>query len=151
MLHRKTLTTILLLLLVFGFVGCSRHPSLSGKVTFSDDGSPLTVGTVVFLSDTYTARGRLTSDGSFTVRSDTYRGIPPGTYRVYIEDAIRFDEHGRNVPLIDGKYFRPETSGLTITVDGSQTFDIVVERIDFVPTPHRPREIPGGGQSPPGG
>ena len=46
------------LLVFFVSVGCSKNVGLRGKVTFSDDGSPVSVGTVAFLKDgLYCARG----------------------------------------------------------------------------------------------
>jgi hypothetical protein len=134
------------LLLSFAFVGvafmfgCSDLRPLSGTVTFSDDGSPLTAGAVFFETPTYSARGTIGPDGRYVVGSmRATDGIPIGTYQVTIrgaEDVVSTERPDgtwieRRTALIDAKYQDPDTSGLTFTVDGTRntrTFDIQVER-----------------------
>gem|GEM_PF-572610 len=115
--------------------GCgSGHVPLSGKVTFSDDGSLLTVGTVGFLKDGHLARGTIQPNGTYSVSFGEMGGLPPGTYQVIV-----FAEKSTEVPpdsgnytyeyLIDKKYETPDTSGLTVEVNAStRTFDIQVDR-----------------------
>ena len=131
----RLFATILVLGCAF-LTGCSSNVKLKGQVTFSDDGSPLTCGTVLFDNGTIVARGPVESDGSYTVGVDKAGdGIPPGTYRVSIVDAAE------EIPgdseyvapsykkLIDQKYFLADTSGLEVTVDSStEDYDIKVER-----------------------
>jgi hypothetical protein len=116
-------------------VGCGDKVGLGGKVTFSDDGSPLGTGTVCFETDTYLARGTLKTDGSYVVGSLSEKdGLPAGTYRVYISGAekeIGQDKEGMAImePLIDTKFSIGSTSGLSVDVTASKkTFDFKVDR-----------------------
>jgi hypothetical protein len=115
---------------------CSDRIPLQGRVTFSDDGSPLSRGMVLFDDGQIMARGPIQSDGTYAVGLDRDNdGIPAGTYRVSIVDAAEEipPESEYVAPsyrkLIDEKYFLSETSGLEITVDSStRRFDIEVDR-----------------------
>ena len=118
------------------FVGCSDHVSLSGRVTYSDDGSPLESGTVVFETKNYFARGEIGKDGKYvmaTMRPND--GLPPGQYQVYVNGAYRYEvpEGGglaNEILLITHKYTSPETSGMVIDVDRStKKFDFQVDRM----------------------
>ena len=124
-----SITFPLLLLLT---LGCGGDPRVTGRVTFADDGSPVTSGTVIFSKTGYTGRAAIDSNGRFSVHSEAKgHGIPPGTYRVHLEGTERatVEDGGFRVEhLIDRRYTNPETSGLSLTVEGSRTFDIVVER-----------------------
>ena len=116
--------------------GCSGNVALKGTVTFSDDNQPVPAGTVVFLKDGKIARGNINPNGTYVVGFEGVAdGLPPGTYQVYIsgaEEIVDTDEETGEVtrkPLIDPKYTRPETSGLTLDVTSStKTHDIKVER-----------------------
>jgi hypothetical protein len=94
--------------------GCGNNQvSVSGNITFSDDGSPLTVGTVYFMSDSHLARGDINSNGTYNIGSLSQKdGLPPGTYRVYISGAVKSNGVGMGsgmgggmgestIPLID--------------------------------------------------
>ena len=123
------------LLLVIFVLGCSNgNVRFGGKVTYSDDDSPLTTGTVCFESGTFLGRGELDGNGKYDMGSLSARdGIPKGTYSVYITGAAKggMNERGAPalVPLIDPKYVAGGTSGLTVTIDGkSRSFDIKVDR-----------------------
>jgi len=125
---------VLLLILVV-LAGCSGKVKLKGKVTYSDDGSPVPIGTVGFETDTYSARGTLSPDGTFDVGSLGEKdGLPPGTYRVSVtgaEKVIGQGAYGANIyePLIDPKYTRGSTSGLTIDVNAStRKYEFEVDR-----------------------
>lgn len=115
-------------------VGCGRQVKMGGRVTFSDNGDPLTMGTVVFKTEIFQARGEINPDGSYQIGSFKYKdGLPRGTYQVYVTGAIQQEEgtDGSTVeiPLIDMKYANPNKSGLTVTVDGStKTFDFQIDR-----------------------
>lgn len=113
-------------LLAFAVCGCGENVPLKGKVVFSDDGSPLTCGTVIFVSDNFQSRGNIQPDGTFNVSSvRPGDGLPPGTYQVAVVGAVDTDV----IPLIDPKQSSPETSGLTMTVDKStKSYDITVDR-----------------------
>ncbi|MDR1479533.1 MAG: hypothetical protein LBJ00_11395 [Planctomycetaceae bacterium] len=134
MMNKNLIFVLLILLLLF--IGCSNKVELGGKVTFSDDGTPLGVGEVCFETDTYFARGKLKPDGSYVVGSLSAKdGIPPGNYRVYIIDAEEKtgekDKFGTEITeqLIDIKFTSSLTSGLTADVSKSlKRFDFKVDR-----------------------
>ena len=140
---RKLSLLYVLVCLVFAF-GCSSDKvSLSGKVTFSDDGSPVPTGNVLFETATSVSQGEIKPDGTYVVGTDTLTdGIPKGTYRVsvFAEETTTVEskpEREGDAPrtttlrkkLIDSKYNNPDTSELTFTVDGkTKKFDIEVDR-----------------------
>ena len=119
-------------------VGCGGKPGLRGKVVFSDDKSPLTRGIVVFEneSDKSVSRGELDQNGNYVVSSHKANdGILPGRYRVYLTNTENFKDNPKGgLPLIeytvDRKYEKAETSGLTVEVKKSMTFDFEVDRFD---------------------
>lgn len=116
--------------------GCSDRVHLEGRVIFSDDGTPLTRGMVLFDDGQIVARGPIQSDGSYVVGVEKEKdGIPPGNYRVSIVDAAEEIPSGSDyVPpsyrkLIHEKYFLSETSGIEVSIDSSTNrFDIEVDR-----------------------
>lgn len=79
---------LLLLVATLIMTGChSGKVPVSGKVTFSDDLSPVS-GTVYFQSENHLARGEIKKDGSYVLGSEkSTDGLPPGTYRVYIQES----------------------------------------------------------------
>ena len=131
----------LLLLLAFVFVffvGCG-DPKVTGKVTFTD-GTPLTLGQVMFYSDKCTASADIRKDGYYSAGTlKDGDGIPPGKYQVYIAGANKLVEPPPNMgnkispvfpmpqSLLDSKYNSPVTSGLEVDVKGRTTFNITVE------------------------
>jgi len=134
---RKLLLPFVLVGLVFVF-GCgSGKQSLSGTVTFLDDGSPVPMGTVQFDTTGSFSRGEIKSDGTYVVGTDTLTdGIPKGTYTVTVHATEYTEIRGADgsasstsKQLINPKYNSAETSGLTFTADGkTKKFDIQVER-----------------------
>lgn len=110
--------------------GCGNGQiGLSGKVVFSDDGSPVPTGRVIFVTSSFQAYGDLQSDGTFTVSSTgTNDGLPPGKYRVRIDGAQKVVDEAKELsePLIAVKYTNDNTSGIEIEVV-STTKDIVIE------------------------
>jgi outer membrane lipoprotein SlyB len=132
--------TIILLLSLFALcvAGCSGNVSMGGRVTYSDTGEPVEFGTVSFSSPTKQSRGEINADGEYVIGTfGTKDGLPRGEYSVTVyaaKDELERDESGHvtgriSIDLIDRKYQRPETSGLTVVVDGkTKTFDIQVER-----------------------
>jgi hypothetical protein len=118
-------------------LGCgdANRVNVRGKVTFSDDGSPLTRGIVCLDNDKVMARGTLQSDGSYAIGVEKDgRGIPPGSYKVSILFAQEEIPGGapyspRYNKLIDERYASRHTSGIELVVDPSTTrFDITVDR-----------------------
>ena len=129
--------TPFLLSLLLVLTGCGNHVGLSGKVIFSDDQSPLTVGTVNFETDSFFARAPLRPDGTFVVGSlGDADGLPPGKYNVYISGAIQSVTTGEGAratttsePLVDQKFTSGATSGIVIEITSTtRGFEIVVDR-----------------------
>jgi len=145
------LQRVFLLVCMACCVGCSTNVPLSGTVTFSDDGSPVPVGTVCFVNDAVYARGALDQNGRYTLGfQKTGDGIPRGVYGVCITGALKplgmSDAPGSVKGSKDGamiyqelvapKFHSRMTSGITCTVDGSNnTFDFKVDRVEGKPTP----------------
>ncbi len=128
----------LVLLAVVLCLGCSKNLKVSGKVTFSD-GSPVTFGTVAFVTDTFYGSGAISSDGTYVMGSTKERdGLPPGTYKVYIENS----EEITTVPgatekdppkttskeRIAKKFTRPTETPLSCEVKGATVYNITVEK-----------------------
>ena len=118
--------------------GCGK-PKVTGKVTFAD-GSPLTQGTVNFTDDKILCKGSIKEDGSFEMRTlKPGDGVPPGTYKVYLTETMRFGEAIESTSLdttavmhktvndVPPKYSNPEQSGLTIDVKKSMKYDITID------------------------
>ena len=143
--------SLLLLLCVCLLSGCGKGlVPLKGKVTFSDDGSPVPAGVILFDDGTNAAHGSIQKDGTYTVGSfKTNDGLPKGTYQLTITGAVEITvtetpmpAMPRGVqssmplpptstvtPLIDPKYEKKSTSGLTFVADGTQKeFNIQVDR-----------------------
>ena len=91
MFSRFALWTSLLLSLVL-MIGCGSNVKFGGRVTFSDDDSPLTGGMVCFQAGGFFARGEINADGNYTLGSVTASdGIPKGTYQVYLADTEKIE------------------------------------------------------------
>jgi hypothetical protein len=124
---------ILLFFTIFFFAGCNQGKvQLGGKVTF-DDGTPLTVGAVIFSTETYSAKGNIDANGKYVMGSiSTNDGLPSGKYKVYIEGATeevsgKSGESSRS--LIDVKYNNYNTTPLSCEVPvAGNTFDIQVPK-----------------------
>ena len=124
-------------ILVLLFAGCGNgNVGITGKVTFSDTGEPLTKGSVVFQKDGKIYRGAIGENGTYTIvdLEKDGKGLPPGKYQVYVsgaQNAIEITpESGlyNYEQLIDRRHEAPDTSGLSVDVSVStKTFDIVVD------------------------
>ncbi|MGL6195558.1 MAG: hypothetical protein ACRC2T_12130 [Thermoguttaceae bacterium] len=125
------------------FTGCNNNSKVTGKVTFSDNGEPLTFGTVCFVSDTKVGRGNIDKNGFYQMGFEKEKnGIPKGTYAVYIDGAKVEDGVYEEVSstgtvssrpmymhVIDKKFTNASTSNLSCTVDkGTVTYNFEVER-----------------------
>lgn len=114
--------------------GCSDKMPLSGKVTFSDDGSPLDRGMVCFETDGFLARGSLKPDGTYQVSSTGRNdGLPKGKYKVCITGAeLASSGKGGNIvytPLVDKRYESAGSTDIEFEVDGkTKRFDFKVDR-----------------------
>jgi hypothetical protein len=128
-----------LYLFVSVFTGCGNNLcSLRGKVVFSDDGTPLPCGIVMFDNEQTRSQGKVNPDGTYIVGTlSNSDGIPAGIYKVSITGTYKPPENtasndmdvSQSESLIDAKYANSSTSGLTITVDSkTKVFDIKVDR-----------------------
>ena len=121
-----------ILFLSLAILGCGgKNVPLKGKVVFSDDGSPLNVGSVILSTPTSQSRGDLDKDGLFTVGTiGSKDGLPPGTYNVSIVGANEDLPDGNFKALLDDKWCSPQTSGMTVEIDKSTKFlEIKVDRV----------------------
>lgn len=140
---KKILFTIVLVALAALSFGCNGNSSLSGKVTFADNGDPVTNGSVFFENDKTRSRATIKPDGSYVVGTLKEKdGLPRGTYLVSVSGGYLPQEIPEGVPYdeidfgaiptiseIDEKYAHSSTSGLTLVVDkGKIVYDIKVER-----------------------
>ena len=134
MFQRAYLGLFLLAFVVL--LGCGAGKTgLSGKVTFSDDQSPVPAGMIVFEgSDGKMGRAEIQSDGTYRAGFDSAKdGLPKGTYKVYLTNVVRTEKDARGmdayIPLLDSKYSSTTTSGLTFNADGkTPKFDFSVDR-----------------------
>jgi hypothetical protein len=133
----KYFSYFFLLLFFISLFGCGNGmKKMSGRVTYSDNNEPLERGFVCFVNEKNFARGTIKEDGCYTIGSFTEKdGLPLGVYHVYVEakkpigslkpDADDVDYE----PLVNLKFSRPETSGLTFDVKNSNNkFDFQLER-----------------------
>lgn len=136
------LTASLFVLSAIFFTGCGDNVPLGGTVTFSDDGSPLEVGTIAFTNGTMQARGDIGAGGKYDLGTlKVGDGLPPGDYKVYITGAEK-TEAGKTIgtgeyqstlnkitQLIDPKYSSADKTPLTAKVDAStKQIDFKVDR-----------------------
>jgi hypothetical protein len=132
------------------FIGCGKNVPLRGKVLY-DDGTPITVGTVNFTTDTHLSRGKIQPDGSYVMGTNKDKdGLPPGNYKIYITGAemaiepkvkqkIQYNANGQPIPqmtpyqqLVGREYMTATTTPLTceVPVKGN-SFDIIVKKPKF--------------------
>ena len=134
MIHRTYLG--LFSLLLFVVLGCnSGKVGLTGKVTFSDDDSPVPTGIICFEgSGGKMGRAEIQPDGTYRAGFDSAKdGLPKGTYKVYLTGVAKMEENVPGIPkpisLIDPKYSNPSASGLTFEADGKTSiFNFSVDR-----------------------
>ncbi len=130
----KYISFLLLCFATILFCGCSNKVPLGGKITFSDDSSPLTRGIVCFEKDGFLARGPVLEDGSYQISSTGNNdGLPPGKYKVYLLDASMKTDGPNNTiistPLVDPAFENADSTHLEFEVDGKQRiFDFQVDR-----------------------
>ena len=135
-LSRDAICSALIILLT-SLVGCdsSGRVSVSGTVTFDD--RPLGTGTVWFhpIGDGPSGYANVQSDGSYSVRTGSGKGLAPGEYRVAVQATGPIPAPTPDNPeplpesLIPAKFASPRTSGLKVTVPASGGhFDLELQR-----------------------
>jgi len=132
-MNTRTFLFMLLMALMITAMGCGDKVVMRGKVTFSDDQSPLTAGQVSFQSDTILARGSLKPDGTYVLGTDKEKdGLPKGTYRVSVDYAVEAVTGSPGPMGIPSTTMRPLIAPMepkTVVVDGkTKVYDIVVDR-----------------------
>lgn len=124
-----------IVLLLLSVAGCGKNVSISGKVTFSDDGSPVRHGVVCFQTESLLARGNIKQDGTYVLGTEYIgNGLPPGLYHVTVIDTRKLvgttpqgDPIFEN--LVDSKASHRDTFNVTCDVTKSlRKFDITVDR-----------------------
>jgi hypothetical protein len=117
--------------LILIFSGCSNKISVTGIVKYAD-GSPLTIGSVIFENDKEQYFGQLNTEGKFNLGGiKSGDGIPPGLYKVRLagtEETQDIENDRVIVKHVDNKYTNVATSGLTAEVGKQRTFDFIVEK-----------------------
>jgi len=143
-MNNNYLTLFSLLLIVTLMAGCG-DPKVTGKVTFPD-GTPLTTGVVMFQKENFIASGNIQKDGTYSAgKLKDGDGLPPGQYQVFINGASTYEASElepaqgpaigsrpifhtpKPTDLVATKYMTPQSSGLTVEVNGRTKFDITVE------------------------
>ncbi len=112
-------------LLLTMVVACSSNVKTGGTVVFAD-GSVLDRGMVVLSNETSQYTGMIRPDGSFKLGGlKQGSGLPPGTYRGVVLDALGDDEFS----LIANKFSSAELSGLVFEISKGdrEPLQIVVE------------------------
>ena len=132
---KRQWVVVLILLFVACSLGCGNQVKVNGRVTFAEDGSPLTIGSVCFEADGYSAQGLLDHNGNYQLTSIKQNdGVPPGKYKVFIDGALESVGQNRfgplKTPILDRKYTDPHNPAYTFEVNRSnRVFDFTVERI----------------------
>jgi hypothetical protein len=122
---------VIVLFGLFFVCGCGRnHVSLGGKITFSDDDSPVPRGTIVFVQESFQASAAIQPDGSYNVGSFSEKdGLPAGNYAVWLYGVTETLQGESERSLIDSKYESTETSGLSINVDSkTKNYNLKLDR-----------------------
>jgi len=121
----------LLVVSVVVIAGCTpreqRLPTfpVTGRVVY--DGKPVANASLVFhaisaIGDAPKPRGKTDANGDFKLTTyDTEDGAPAGEYRVTVEQWLTLNPEEGPQNRLAPKFAKPESSGLTATVDGGQT------------------------------
>jgi hypothetical protein len=95
---------------------------VTGKVTY-EDGTPVEAGTVVGEATVdgqpVSLQGAIAKDGTFTLGSSKPGdGAVPGAYRFVVmpPSVSDADQAAGKLPLVDGKYGKFDSSGITLNV-----------------------------------
>jgi len=147
---------LIFLILLLPFIwGCGDKVQVRGKVTYEEDGSPVTFGVVKFTGEKTQAVGRINKDGTYVLGEvKPGEGITPGQYKVTVGDTTTGggSDYAPMVYHVAPMYEQPATSGLTCEVTKRMTYDIKVRkpRDDEQPPP-RVQTFAPARRLPPGG
>jgi hypothetical protein len=98
--------------------------TIFGRVTYQ--GKPLSSGFVTLIGqDGRKFSASIKTDGSYRFRGVT---VPPGEYRVVIDDSVTLGKGQPRGAVIPQRYRNPETSGLTARINrGENIFDLALQ------------------------
>ena len=108
-------------------LGCGGEPmgQVSGRVML--EGEPVASGLVGFQNDAHGVHilAPINSDGSYEVKMAQGKGLPLGTYRVFVAPPLPElqmgapdpDQQPEELTQFPPRYLRSDTSGITITVE----------------------------------
>ncbi|RCS52946.1 hypothetical protein DTL42_09010 [Bremerella cremea] len=118
------LVAVIALLPIFGCGGNGGNKVIA-TVSY-EDGSPVPLGQVRFVSDDYETFGKI-ENGKVDIGSMD-GGVPNGTYKVAVQATEQGGAEGGTYgkPLVDAKYGNPNTSGIEIKVEENKDIEIVV-------------------------
>ena len=128
---RTSLFPLLLSLLLFPGCGSSYDATISGKVMMN--GGPLSKGTVSFhpVAGGPVATGAIQSDGTFTVKTATKEGLPPGEYKVTVvatDPPPPGDDENPGTLLTAPEFGRIDSTPLSFNVEtGENNFEFSVD------------------------
>jgi len=131
------LAILAVLTALVGTAGCGsgRYP-VNGRVTYEEDGSPVSEGTVIGQMgegpDSVSVQGRIDADGRFSWGTERPGdGAKPGKYVVaVIARGLGEHEIAKGLlPAVDPKFSNPQTSGITFEVKpGTNELNIKVSK-----------------------
>jgi hypothetical protein len=98
--------------------------TVTGRVTYK--GKPLSSGFVTLVGqDGRKFSASIRADGSYGFRGVT---VPPGQYRVMIDDSVTLGKGQERGAVIPERYRNPETSGITAKLNrGENIFDLSLQ------------------------
>lgn len=151
-MHRSASLTSLALLGLVSVCGCGGYPGgavpVTGVVTLN--GARLDQGTVCFHdADGMTVAIGMVEGGSYAMsRSESHKGVMPGSYKVSLMSWIEFPgmtlpngTTSKGLSRVPKKYIDPKTSGLAAEVgERGAKIDFNVEGEPESPEPDRPKK-----------
>ncbi len=151
-MHRSASLTSLALLGLVSIYGCGGYPGgavpVTGVVTLN--GARLEQGTVCFHdADGMTVAIGMVDGGSYAMsRSESHKGVMPGSYQVSLMSWIEFPgmtlpngSTSKGLSRVPKKFIDPKTSGLSAEVgDRGATLDFAVEGEPESVEPERPKK-----------
>ena len=123
-----------LILAPFFVVGCNDSVTVTGKVTYSDNGEPVKSGLVVFTGEKEAGRGVI-KDGKYSIGLiKDGDGLPPGKYVVSADslenpvyESVNMDGT-RSTPTPQNQEIYYTKEPQTVDVSKAMTYDFAVER-----------------------
>ena len=117
---------------VFFAIGCGNAVVIKGTAKMAD-GTTVTNGTVLFVSDSAQYSANIQTNGTFSPGVDKDgEGIPPGVYQISVVGVSREETRpGESYPiqisLIASKYGDHRTSGISLDTSKEKTLNLELE------------------------